>query len=63
MTLEIKGFWYEEDTPVKDMDFADALGRGLVRFANFLGAKKVTTKSIRPTGLRKHVEKILRGSL
>jgi uncharacterized protein YcaQ len=63
MTLEIKGFWHEEDAPVKDMDFASALGTGLVRFANFLGAKKVTTASIRPAGLRKHVEKILRGSL
>ena len=35
MTLEIKGFWHEEDAPVKDIDFATALGRGLVRFANF----------------------------
>lgn len=63
MTLEIKGFWHEEDAPVKDIDFATALGKGLVRFANFLGAKKVTTKTIRPTGLRKHVEKILHESL
>jgi len=63
MTLEIKGFWHEEEAPVKDVDFAEALGRGLLRFARFLGAKKVTTNSIRPTGLRNHVEKILRGSL
>jgi uncharacterized protein YcaQ len=63
MTLEIKGFWHEEDAPVKDIDFANALGRGLVRFANFVGAKKVTTSSIRPTGLRKHVEKALLESL
>ena len=63
MTLEIKGFWHEEDAPVKDIDFANALGRGLVRFAHFVGAKKVTTSSIRPTGLRKHVEKALLESL
>jgi uncharacterized protein len=63
MTLEIKGFWHEDDAPVKDIDFANALGRGLVRFANFVGARKVTTSSIRPTGLRKHMEKMLRGSL
>jgi len=63
MTLEIKGFWYEEDAPVKDIEFADAFGRGLVRFVDFLTAKKVMTKSIQPTGLRKQVEKILREAL
>ena len=63
MILEVKGFWHEEDAPVKDIDFANALGIGLARFATFVGAKKVTTNSIRPTGLRKHVEKVLRESL
>jgi uncharacterized protein YcaQ len=63
MTLEIKGFWHEDDAPVKDVQFADALAKGLVRFAKFVDAKKVTTNSIRPPGLRKHVERILRESL
>ncbi|MBN2115735.1 MAG: YcaQ family DNA glycosylase [Anaerolineales bacterium] len=63
MTLEIKGFWHEDDAPVKDAQFADALAKGLVRFAKFVEAKKVTTNSIRPPGLRKHVERILRQSL
>ncbi len=63
MTLEIKGFWHEEDAPVKDVEFADALAKGLIRFAKFLGAKKITTISICPTGLRKQVESILRVSL
>jgi len=63
MTLEILGFWHEEDAPVKEAAFADALAKGLIRFATFLGAKKITTSSIRPTGLRKHVEKVLRESL
>ncbi|RPJ23390.1 MAG: winged helix-turn-helix domain-containing protein [Chloroflexi bacterium] len=63
MTLEIKGFWHEDDAPVKDANFADALARGLIRFANFVEAKKVTTNSIQPMGLRKHVERILRKSL
>jgi uncharacterized protein len=63
MTLEIKGFWHEEDAPVKNADFANALARGLLRFAKFLGAKKVTTAAIHPTGLRKHVERMLRGAL
>jgi hypothetical protein len=60
MTLEILGFWHEDDAPVKDAEFANALAKGLVRFAKFLGAKKVTTKSIRPTGLRKYIETVLR---
>ena len=63
MTLEILGFWHEDDAPVKDADFANALARGLLRLANFLGAKKVTTRSIHPVGLRKQVETLLRESL
>ena len=62
-TLEIKGFWHEDDAPVKDPAFANALANGLVRFANFVDAKKVTTGSMHPTGLRNQVEKILRASL
>ena len=60
MTLEIKGFWHEADAPVKDLEFANALANGLVRFANFVGAKKIATNSIHPTGLRKQVEAMLR---
>ena len=63
MTLQIKGFWHEDDAPVKDPAFADALARGLIRFAKFLEAKKITTESIRPAGLRKQVETTIRGSL
>ena len=63
MTLEIKGFWPEDDAPVKDPAFAEALARGLIRFAKFLEAKKITTSSIHPAGLRRQVEKILRQSL
>ncbi len=63
MTLEIKGFWHEDDAPVKDADFARALAGGLARFANFVEAKKIKTGAIRPAGLRKQVEAILRSSL
>jgi uncharacterized protein len=63
MTLEILGFWHEDDAPIKDAAFADALAKGLIRFARFLDARKIKTNSIRPTRLRKHVEKILRESL
>jgi multisubunit Na+/H+ antiporter MnhG subunit len=40
MTREIKGFWYEDDAPVKDVEFANALVKGLLRFAKFVGVKK-----------------------
>ena len=63
MNLEIKGFWHEDDAPVKDAGFANALAKGLVRFANFVGAKKITTNLIHPTRLRKQVEDILHSSL
>jgi uncharacterized protein YcaQ len=63
MTLEIKGFWHEDDAPVKDADFANALAQGLVRFAKLVEAKKVTTNVIHPTGLRKQVNTVLRASL
>lgn len=63
MTLEIKGFWKEDDAPVKDADFADAFAQGLLRFAKFLGAKKVVTKPIQPAPLRKHIDSLLRQAL
>jgi hypothetical protein len=63
MTLEIKGFWPEDDAPVKSVEFADALAKGLIRFAKLLDAKKITTDSIRPPGLRREIEKHIRTSL
>ena len=63
MTLEIKGFWHEDDAPVKDPAFANALAKGLIRFAKFVEAKRITTGSITPAGLRKRIETHLHGSL
>ncbi len=59
MTLEIKGFWHEDDAPVKDADFANALARGLVRFAKFVEAKKVSLDAIQPLGLKRAVKKAM----
>ena len=59
ITLAIKGFWHEDDAPVKDIDFANALAKGLIRFARFVGAKRVDVSVIRPPGLRKAVQKII----
>jgi uncharacterized protein YcaQ len=59
MTLHINGFWLEEDTPVDDPAFADALGKGLARFASFVEAKRVDVESVAPQKLRKHIQKFL----
>ena len=63
MTLEIKGFWAEDDAPVKDPAFVDALAKGLIRFARFLDAKKVTTDMLNPGGLRREVQHHLKDAL
>jgi hypothetical protein len=60
MTLEIKGFWHEDDAPVKDAEFAKALAKGLIRFANFIQAKKVNVSAISPASLKNAVKRILR---
>jgi hypothetical protein len=54
--LQVKGFWLEDDAPVEDVAFADALSKGLVRFAKFLDAKKVDISVIKPVRLRKHIQ-------
>jgi len=62
MTLEIKGFWHEDDAPVKSADFANALAKGLARFAKFVEAKKVDVSAIQPVGLRREVKRVMRES-
>ncbi len=59
MILQIKGFWFEDDAPVKDVEFANALARGLIRFAKFLEAKRINIASIHPLRLRKQVQKVV----
>ena len=60
MTLEIKGFWHEDDAPVKDADFANALAKGLVRFTKFVEAKQINISAIHPASLRKEVKAVLK---
>lgn len=62
MTLEIKGFWHEDDAPVKDADFANALAKGLARFAKFVEAKKVDVSAIQPAKLRSYVKRVMKES-
>ncbi|NTU56655.1 MAG: winged helix-turn-helix domain-containing protein, partial [Anaerolineales bacterium] len=63
MTLEIKGFWHEDDAPVKDADFANALAKGLVRFAKFVEAEEVNLDAITPVGLKRAVKKAVGGEV
>jgi uncharacterized protein YcaQ len=59
MTLYINGFWLEEDAPVDDPAFADALGKGLARFASFVEARRVNIEAITPSKLRRHIQKFV----
>ena len=59
MTLETRGFWHEDDAPVKSAEFAGALAKGLTRFAGFLNARRVKVSTIRPAALRHEVQRIL----
>jgi len=63
MTLEIKGFWYEDDAPVKSADFANALSKGLIRFAKFVEAERIKLDAIDPVGLKRAVKKVVSGEV
>ena len=60
MTLQIKGFWHEDDAPVKDPAFASALALGLISFVRFLEVSKVDIAAIHPTVLRKEVKAVIK---
>jgi hypothetical protein len=60
MTLHIHGFWLEEHAPVNEPAFADALSKGLARFATFVEAEQVEVEAIAPRKLREHVRKYIR---
>ena len=59
MTLQVNGFWLEEDAPVNEPAFADALGKGLARFAFFVEAQQVNLDAIAPKKLQKHIRKFI----
>jgi hypothetical protein len=61
-TLHILGFWLEDHAP-KDEAFANALGRGLARFAKFVGAQRVKLDAVQPRRLQIQVRKILKALL
>ena len=61
-TLHILGFWLEDDAP-KDEAFANALGRGLARFAKLVGAKRVDLGAVQPRRLQAQARKMLKSTL
>jgi uncharacterized protein YcaQ len=60
MTLQVNGFWHEEDAPVKDPAFACAFAWGLIRFTRFLDAGKINIHAIRPPVLRREIKAIFK---
>jgi uncharacterized protein YcaQ len=60
MTLHINGFWLEEEAPVDEPAFADALGKGLARFAFFVEARQVEMEANTPRKLREHLRKFIK---
>jgi len=59
-TLEIRGFWLEAGT-IADDRLVAALGGGLVRFAEFLGAHTVDLTAISPARLRSRLRDAVAG--
>lgn len=59
-TLKINGFWLEDNAPASDPAFADALGKGLARFAAFVGARQTDVTAVQPQKLQDHVQKFLK---
>ena len=53
--LHIQGFWLEEATSGGDPAFVEALARGLLRLARFVGAQQIEAAAIEPRSLRQHI--------
>lgn len=60
MTLQIKGYWNEEDAPLKEDAFLNALARGMIRFAEFLEARRVDLSGVRPLKLRTALKAVMK---
>jgi len=60
-TLVLNSFWPEEHTPLESPLFAAALARGLVRFAEFLDARRINIDALEPVTLREQVRERISG--
>jgi hypothetical protein len=56
-TLELLGFWLDDESLGRDAQFGAALAACLRRFMTFLGAKAVTLEAIQPAELREMVRR------
>ncbi len=63
MTLQVKGFWLEQEASADDADFANALAKGLVRFARFLQAGSIDLDVIQPAHLHAHIQALVSTAL
>lgn len=61
-TLQINGFWLEDDNLPDDAGFIKALADCLLRFSRFLKANRVDLNALQPSGLRKQVSAIIAAS-
>lgn len=57
-TFVILGFWLEDEALGQDEAFAEALGRGFVRFVEFLGASAMDAGAIEAPLLRERVARL-----
>ncbi len=62
MTLQINGFWHEDDAPVKDPGFVRALALGLIRLAKFVEAGKIDLATIQPPRMRTEIKNLIKGA-
>jgi uncharacterized protein len=61
-SLRVLGFWTEEPKWKHDTRFAEALGRGLGRLADFHRATDVSLGGVRPAALRQQVARAVRSA-
>jgi uncharacterized protein YcaQ len=61
-TLQVLGFWLEDDA-LKDEAFANALGRGLARFAKLVRARRVEMNIVQPRRLQIQARRALKAMM
>jgi uncharacterized protein YcaQ len=55
-TLVINGFWLEDQQLGKDLDFLEALARGLIRLVKFARARHVVAPALKPVRVYKYIQ-------
>ena len=55
-TLVINGFWLEDQQLGRDLDFMEALARGLIHLAKFVRARHVVAPALKPGRFHKYIQ-------